>query len=157
LSQAQESQKAAQGLASIATQLSQLMRQFKIERRDARVEVSLPVRLTALDPEGPVGDQEVWTINVSQHGALLKGIRGQLSMGGRVSLSRLNKREDFLIAWVGKRNTPEADQIGISAVNPASTFWNDAIEAHAGAGEASTKNNLSDKVPAKPKARAQGA
>ena len=157
LSRAQESQKAAQGLASIATQLSQLMRQFKIERRDSRIEVCLPVRLTAVGAEGPGGDQEVWTINVSQHGALLKGIRGQLSMGSRVSLSRLNKREDFLTAWVGKENTPEAGQIGISAVDAASTFWNDVIEAHAGDGLASTKHNRSDEVPAKPKAKAQGA
>ncbi len=39
---AQESERAAQDLASIAAQLSKLMGQFKIERRDPRVEVSLP-------------------------------------------------------------------------------------------------------------------
>jgi methyl-accepting chemotaxis protein len=156
LSRAQESQKAAQGLASIATQLSQLMRQFKIERRDPRIEVSLPVRLTALDGNGQDGDQEVWTINVSQHGALLKGIRGQLSTGSRVSLGRLDKREDFLIEWVGKENTPKSGQIGVSAVNPVCSFWNDVIEEHAGGGILETRHS-SDRAPAKPKARAQGA
>ncbi len=81
LSRAQESQKAAQELASIATELSSLMRQFKIERRDRRIDISLPVRLTATDVNGHPLEQEVTTINVSRRGALLKGIRGKLRTG----------------------------------------------------------------------------
>ncbi|MGC1373250.1 MAG: HAMP domain-containing methyl-accepting chemotaxis protein, partial [Candidatus Sulfotelmatobacter sp.] len=66
---AQDSERAAQELATIADELSKLMAQFKIERRDPRIPVSLPVRLTATDAGGVALDQEVITINVSRHGA----------------------------------------------------------------------------------------
>jgi methyl-accepting chemotaxis protein len=157
LERAQESQKAAQEMASVATQLISLMRQFKIERRDPRIGVSLPVRLTATDVSGVALYQEVTTINVSQQGALLKGIRGKLRLGSQVSLARLQKLEKFLVAWVGKENTPGAGQIGVSAVDPASSFWKDVVETQSQAEPGSAGKNRSEKVPAKPKAMAHGA
>jgi len=157
LSRAQESQKAAQELASIASELSSLMRQFKIERRDKRIAVSLPVSLTAIDVDGHPVDQEVTTVNVSLKGALLRGIRGKLRAGEEVSLGRLNKVEQFLISWVGKENTPKAGQIGVSAVNPATSFWNDVVEKYSQAETASPEEDPSEQVPAKAKTRARGA
>lgn len=88
LSRAQASQKAAEELMSIATQLSGLMRQFKIERSDRRIDISLPVHLAAIDMNGTPLDQQVVTVNVSRKGALLKGVRGKLALDGRVSLTR---------------------------------------------------------------------
>ena len=64
------------------------MRQFKIERRDPRIDMSLPVRLIATDVSGAALDQEVMTINISRQGALLSGIRGRLRMGSNISLAR---------------------------------------------------------------------
>ena len=52
LLRAQESQKAAKELAFVATQLSALVGQFKIERSEKRIDISLPVRLTSTDAEG---------------------------------------------------------------------------------------------------------
>jgi methyl-accepting chemotaxis protein len=146
---ARESQKTAQEMASIAAQLSRLMQQFKIERQHRRIEISLPVTLTAADVKGLALDEQVATINVSQRGALLTGIRGKLRMGTQVSLARLNKREQFLIAWVGEDNTARAGQIGVSAVDSASSFWNDVAGTESQAEPASAQ--------AKPKARAHGA
>jgi hypothetical protein len=126
-----------------------LMQQFKIERQHRRIEISLPVTLTAADVKGRALDEQVATINVSQRGALLTGIRGKLRMGTQVSLARLNKREQFLIAWVGEDNTARAGQIGVSAVDSASSFWNDVAGTESQAEPASAQ--------AKPKARAHGA
>jgi methyl-accepting chemotaxis protein len=128
LLRAQESQKAAQELSSIATQLGTLMRQFKIERGDRRYRMAVPVKLKATDVNGLVLEQEVVTIDVSKRGALLKGIRGALRTGKRVSLARRNKVEEFQIAWVGAENTERRDQIGVAAVDPASSFWNDVLQ-----------------------------
>jgi methyl-accepting chemotaxis protein len=100
---AQESQKAAQEMAAIASRLSQLMKQFKIERQDRRTAISLPVRLIATDVEGHPLDQEVTTVDISRSGALLRGFKGKLRLGSQVSLARLGKREQFVIAWVGDR------------------------------------------------------
>jgi methyl-accepting chemotaxis protein len=72
LLRAQESQKAAQELSSVASQLDSLMRQFKIERGDARFDIALPVKLRATDVAGQMVELNAMTVNVSRHGALLK-------------------------------------------------------------------------------------
>ncbi|MGA2428538.1 MAG: methyl-accepting chemotaxis protein [Candidatus Acidiferrum sp.] len=128
LLRAQESQKAAQELTSIAMQLGTLMRQFKIERSDRRYNMTLPVRLKATDIAGHALEQEVMTFDVSKRGAHLKGLRTKLRAGVQVSLSRLDKVEQFQVAWVGEEHTARAGQIGVAAVDPATTFWDDVIE-----------------------------
>ena len=155
-SRAQESQKAAQDLASIAEQLSGLMRQFKIERGDRRIDASLPVRLTATDINDQPLDQQVMTMNVSQKGARLTGIRGKLRVGAEVSLCRRNKTEQFLIAAVGEEHTPDAGQISVSSVGTDTSFWNDVVDTQTQT-MSSAERNPSKTVPAKLKAKAQRA
>ncbi len=157
LSRAQESQTAAQELASIATQLSELMRLFKIERQDLRIDISLPVTLTATDVNDNHVEQQVETINISRSGALLTGIRAKLRAGKEVTLARLSKQEQFLIKWVGDENSPKAGQIGVSVVDPASSFWNDVIEKQSESESSAEKGDYSEKVPAMPKAKAHRA
>ena len=128
LTRAQASQKAAQGLSSIAMQLSGLMQQFKIERSDKRLAISLPVTLTAIDANGERLEQEVRTINVSRNGALLGGVRGRVRLGSQVTLDRSNKAEQFIIAWVGEDRSSTAGQIGLSDANSANSLWSDVLE-----------------------------
>jgi len=148
---AQESQRAAQELTSIAAQLSTLMRQFKIERVDRRFPISVPVRLTATDLNGQALDLEVTTVDVSQRGAHLQGIHAKLRIGNQVTLARSGRLEPFLIAWVGEAGTPRAGQIGVTAADPASSFWNDVVDFPADS--AGGEENYSPK----PKARAHSA
>jgi methyl-accepting chemotaxis protein len=125
---AQESQRAAQELADVAKLLSGLMSQFKIRRKESRVELALPVMLALTDAKGHPVEQRVTTIDISRQGALVKGFRGTLRTGKFVSLSRKNKKQDFRVAWVGAQGTPEAGEIGLSAVDPLSGFWDDVLE-----------------------------
>ncbi len=156
MSRAQDSQKAAQQLASVAALLNGLMRRFKIERRDARLAIPLPVRIATTDIDGHPIDEEVVTVNVSRNGALLRGIRAKLQPGGNVSLARSNKQEQFLIAWVGEKNTPKAGQIGVSAIQSASSFWSDVLEAQS-QDDLTTEEDADSQKTAQAKARAQGA
>jgi methyl-accepting chemotaxis protein len=149
---ATESEKAAQDLASIAAELTGLMQQFKIERGDPRTDASVPVRLIATDIHGQSLNQEVTTMNVSQKGARLKGVRGQLRPGAELSLTRQNKTEQFTVASVEEANTPEAGQISVSALDPATTFWNDVIES-----ESSPEETRQENAPSKLKAKAHHA
>jgi len=87
-----------------------------------RYTMAVPVKLKATDVHGVVLEQDVATVDVSKRGANLKGIRGALRTGNRVSLARLNKVEQFQIAWVGAENTARRGQIGIAAVDPACAF-----------------------------------
>lgn len=157
LTRAQDSQKSAQELASIASHLSSLMGQFKIERGQRRIDISLPVRLAAIDVNGHPLEQEVMTVNVSPDGAFLTGIQARLKPGSQVSLAREQKQEYFLIAWVGEKNTPKAGQIGVSSVHSPSSFWNDVVEAQGQAGPAGLPGDYLATSPPKPKARAHGA
>jgi len=77
----------------------------------------------AVDTDGRSLEQEVTTSNVSRRGALLRGVRGRLVLDSQISLSRSNKQEQFLIAWVGELNSPRAGEIGVSAVNHNTIFW----------------------------------
>jgi hypothetical protein len=115
---AQDSLKAAQDLAAIASQLGGLMAQFKIERVEPRIDAVLPVRLIATDSAGNPLDEEVMTINISRQGSLLRGVRGELQLGNTVTLARSNKQEQFSVMWVRKENDGSTRQIGVVACDP---------------------------------------
>ncbi len=125
---AQESQRAAQELADVAKLLSGLMSQFKIRRKESRVDLALPVLLTMKDAKGHPVEQQVMTIDISRQGALLQGFRGIIRTGAFVSLSRNHKKQNFRVAWVGAKGTPKAGEIGLSASDPMSGFWDDVLE-----------------------------
>jgi len=104
------------------------------KRRDARIDLALPVLLTGTDVSGRPLDQRVMTVNISRRGALLDGIHGMLEPGNKISLARLHKKEQFRVAWVGRKDTPAAGQIGVAAVDPNTSFWDEVLEATAQSG-----------------------
>jgi methyl-accepting chemotaxis protein len=126
---AADSHKASQVLVENSILLRRLIEQFMIARRDPRVAAALHVQLTGTDVEGRTLNEGVMTINISYRGALLKGIRAVLRPGGTVSLSRLNKKEDFRVAWAGEPNTLNAGLAGVAPVNDDSAFWSDVLGA----------------------------
>jgi hypothetical protein len=63
-------------------------------------------------------EQQVFTVNVSRKGALLKGIQNKQVMGSHVSLGRLNKVERFEITWIGEENARAKGRIGVFSVDP---------------------------------------
>jgi methyl-accepting chemotaxis protein len=154
---AQESEKAAQEFAAIAAQLSSLMAQFRIERRDTRMIAALPVRVTLTDAAGRSFDQEAMTVNISRQGSLLQGIHGDLKRGTKIYLSRLHKREPFLVVRIGEENTAEAGQIGVSAVDPNSSFWDDVLREHLNSTTTSAPGSDPQPALSQSRARAQGA
>jgi methyl-accepting chemotaxis protein len=126
---AQESQRAAQELADVAKLLSGLMSQFRIKRRDSRVDSSLPVMLTTTDANGHPVEQRITTLDISRQGALVQGFKGNIRVGKIVLLSRNDKKQEFRVAWLGAKGTPTDGQIGLSAVDPNLGFWDDVLEA----------------------------
>ena len=114
--------------------LNDLRAQRLGKRRDPRIDLALPVLLTGTDVSGRPLDQRVMTVNISRRGALLDGIHGMLGPGDKISLARLHKKEQFRVAWVGGRDTPAAGQIGVAAVDPNTSFWDEVLEATAQSG-----------------------
>lgn len=114
--------------------LNDLRAQRLGKRRDPRIDLALPVLLTATDVRGRPLDQRVMTINISRRGALLEGIHGLLGKGATVTLARGRNREQFRVAWVGAEDTSEVGQIGVAAVDPNTSFWNEVLDATAHSG-----------------------
>ncbi len=98
------------------------------KRRDPRINVTLPVLLTGTDESGRPLDQRATTVNISRRGALLEGIYGRLRPGDRVVLARANKKEQFRVAWVGEAGTPSDGQIGVAALEPNTSFWDQDLD-----------------------------
>ncbi len=114
--------------------LNDLRAQRLGKRRDPRIDLALPVLLKGTDVGGRPLDQRVTTINISRRGALLEGIHGMLRAGDIISLVRLQKQEQFRVAWVGEDSSPAAGQIGVAAVDPNTSFWNEVLQATAQSG-----------------------
>jgi PilZ domain len=114
--------------------LNDLRAQRLGKRRDPRIDLALPVLLTGTDVSGRPLDQRVMTVNISRRGALLEGIHGMLRPGNKISLARLHKKEQFRVTWVGAKDTPAAGQIGVAAVDPNTSFWDEVLEATAQSG-----------------------
>jgi PilZ domain len=109
--------------------LSNLRAQRLGKRREVRIEIAVPVLLTGTDIKGRPLDQRVMTVNISQRGAMLRGIHGMPSQGERISLARGSKKEEFLVAWVLDDKTAVESKIGVVALNPNTTFWVDVLHA----------------------------
>jgi len=121
-------------LLTVEQFLNDLRAQRLGKRRDPRIDLALPVLLSGTDVSGRPLDQRVMTINIGRRGALLDGIHGMLGQGDIVSLARLHKKEQFRVAWVGRQDTSAAGQIGVAAVDPNTSFWDEVLEATAQSG-----------------------
>jgi len=128
-------QEASKQLVQTSTLLRGQIDQFKIGRRDFRLAGTVPVQLTGTDVGGRLLDQNVMTINISRRGALLKDIHGTLKRGSTITLARLNKKEDFRVAWAGEKGTPRAGQAGVAPIDPKTSFWDDVLEMASPEGE----------------------
>jgi methyl-accepting chemotaxis protein len=125
---AQESQRAAQGLADVGQILGQLMAQFKIKRRNSRMTIELPVTLIAMDDRGRAVRHDVFTVDVSWQGTQIKGFQGKIRKGRIVTLTRSGREQEFRVAWVGAKRSPKAGQLGLSAVDSSPSIWDDLLQ-----------------------------
>ncbi len=111
--------------------LNDLRRQRLGNRSEARIDIALLALLTGTDGSGRPLDQRVMTVNVSRLGAQLQGIHGTLGPGDSISLARSHKKEEFRVAWAGEKDTPGEGRIGVAALDPNTTFWDEVLKAAA--------------------------
>jgi hypothetical protein len=109
--------------------LSDLKNQRLGKRREARIEVSLPVLLTGSDVNGHPFQEMVTTCNISRSGAQLKGIKHALGQGYTVILTCGDRKEEFRVAWAGGSGTPAAGQIGVVTLGADTSIWDPALQS----------------------------
>ena len=108
--------------------LNDLKAQRLGQRREPRIEMSLPVELSGTDSSANPFTETVKTRNVSRCGAQLEGVHISLRPGDTVSIALADTKEDFRVAWVGASLTRLAGQIGVVAIKENTSLWDPALE-----------------------------
>jgi len=114
-------------MLSLEDFLEDLKAQRMGERREPRVEVVVPVRLSGKDANGKLFSENVKTRNVSRRGAQLEGVDAQLQLGAAVSITYAGQSDEFRVTWVGASLTPLAGQIGVVTAESTTSIWDTAI------------------------------
>jgi PilZ domain len=100
-------------------------------RREPRTEKNLPVRIFGTDADGRIFSEKVTTVNVSQRGAEVSGVKATVRLDEVVGLSHNQNKGHFKIKWIGQPHTPKAGHLGLVNVSPEKPFWDFAVPAPA--------------------------
>jgi hypothetical protein len=92
-------------------------------RREPRKIVAVPVRIFGTDSEGRVFSESVGTIDVSQYGAKLGGVRARLNIDEIVGLTHGKNKVHFRVKWAGQPGTPAEGIVGLLNLTPEKPLW----------------------------------
>lgn len=101
------------------------------KRREPRTEKNLPVRIFGTDADGQIFSERVTTVNLSQHGAEVSGLKASLKLDDIVGLSYGPNKSQFQIRWIGQPGTPKAGHVGLLNLNVDKTFWDFPVPGQA--------------------------
>ena len=87
------------------------------KRKSPRRKMVLPVKVSA-DKVTLLA----YTVDISDSGARLGGLRTQLQLGTIVSLQRGSDKAKFRVAWL-RELAPNELQAGVECLEPRSNFW----------------------------------
>ena len=99
------------------------------KRRAPRVEQKLPARIYGLDHNGKPFSVKVETLDVSQTGARLGGVRQFKAPGETIGLEYNGSKARFFVAWVGRIGSPRDGQVGLRAIDPKKNIWTMTLPA----------------------------
>ncbi|MGH9522265.1 MAG: PilZ domain-containing protein [Terriglobales bacterium] len=94
-----------------------------ISRAELRNRQESPVRIFGLDPSGQAINVSAWTMDVSRHGARIRGVRDFSAPGETVGVRHGMEKARFQIVWVGTPGTASYGQIGLRCVEDGKYIW----------------------------------
>jgi hypothetical protein len=97
------------------------------KRREPRKPVQLPVRIFGTDSTGRIFSESVTTIDISQNGAKLAGVRAKIKIDELIGVSVGSNKVHFRVKWVGDPGSPVEGQIGLLNVTPEKPLWELAL------------------------------
>jgi len=65
----------------------------------------------------------VHTLDISRHGVMLGGFRGDLKVGDTIEIQYHHKKAQFRVAWVKLREGSTEKQVGAESLEPDKRFW----------------------------------
>jgi len=93
------------------------------KRREPRTPIELPVRIFGTDGGGKIFSENVITIDVSQSGARIRGVRARVKPEEIVGVTHGCNKVHFRVKWVGEPGTPKEGQVGLLNLTPEKPFW----------------------------------
>ena len=90
--------------------------------REERIHAALPVRVAWEESEQAI-KQIAYTLDVSQRGARLAGVKGLKGPGQVIVVRRNTNEARFRVVWIGRLRTPEEGQIGVECVECDKIIW----------------------------------
>lgn len=98
-------------------------------KNEPRKTVEVPVRIFGTDHDGRPFSENLATVDVSVHGAKLRGLKAKLQAEEIVGLSYGKNRSHFRVKWTGTPGTPTEGLIGLLNINPSKPFWDFPLPA----------------------------
>ena len=96
-------------------------------RRHKRKKVVLPVRLSRGDANGQAAGQFLHTIDITETGARVGGLRAPIEPGQMIILQRGQGKARFRVIWT-RRLGPSELQAGIECAEPDKNIWGFDLE-----------------------------
>jgi hypothetical protein len=81
------------------------------------------VRIWGSDSEGRPFAEHVCTIDISNRGASLAGVRAGLSPGDTLGLQYRNRQARFRVAWVAPASQTAGKNVGLECLQPEKDLW----------------------------------
>ncbi len=97
------------------------------KRHQPRVELKVPVRIFGTDAHGQIFSETVSTLDVSQDGAQITGVRAELKADEIIGLTYAQKKVHFRIKWIGQPGSPLAGRVGLLNLTPEKPLWDIAL------------------------------
>ncbi len=93
------------------------------KRREPRKEIQKEVRIFGTDSSGKGFSEKAFTVNASQQGAELCGVRSQLSLDETIGLTYGKNRVHFRVKWIGKPGSAKAGHVGLLNISTEKPLW----------------------------------
>jgi hypothetical protein len=90
------------------------------KRRSKRTKSVTPVRFCIS------GSKEIHlahTLDVSDHGVMLGGFRGELKIGDKIEVQYHHKRAQFSVVWLNSRQGSSEKLVGARCLEPEKKIW----------------------------------
>jgi hypothetical protein len=92
-------------------------------RREPRKPVEVPVRIFGTDASGKIFSENVTTLDVSQHGAKLRGVRARVKVEEIIGATHGQNKVHFRVKWTGEPGSQNDGKIGLLNLTPEHPFW----------------------------------
>ena len=97
------------------------------KRREPRLPRRLGVRIFGTDLQGRIFSENVYTLDISNYGVRLSGVRPQLRVDEIVGLTYRQHKAHFRVRWTGTPGTPREGQVGLLNLTPERPLWDIAL------------------------------